>query len=510
MNKQSSPPVRTLVSALLVAGLLLAALWSVAFAAQPVGVEQSATATPRATPRPAATAAATEAVTDTEPAAEAGSSAGSDVAAGGGTIDAELADLEEFEGVPVGFTAEGYPFIGDPAAPVVLVEWSDYLCPFCGRHFLETKPLLIEEYVAAGQMRMVFRDFPIPSLHPLAQEGHVAAHCVGENGAAAYWAMHNALFAGQSAWTSSVDPSAFLRAAAEEAGAEMDAYDECIADGRTADRVAADMQEGAQRGFTGTPTFTWGGAAFGEVYTLVGAYPIDSFRQWADLMAAGEVPPQEAEAEAQAAQLPPWAQAENLMADPNLPGRNLNGDHTMGSDDATVTIIEFSDFQCPACALHATEVQPQITAEYIETGLVRWVFKHRPLSIHPFAPLGSAAAICAANQGAFWEMHDLLYAEQATWAPDNATWTAAEAEAEITELAKELELDTDSFSECINGRQALEEVLFDVFDAEGIISSTPSFIVLYNGEGTLVNGSRPYPEFKELLDSVLAMTATQE
>jgi protein-disulfide isomerase len=501
--------------------LLLLLLSGVAMAARPADVEQSATptpvapaadadATPAADDAAAEDAATEEAAAQDDPSADPGLPSVGVAAAGAGTTTSTLADLEDFNGIPVGFTDEGYPFLGDPAASVVMVEWSDYLCPFCGRHFLETKPLLIDEYVLTGKLRMVFRDFPIPSLHPTAQAGHVAARCVGEQGAPAYWAMHDELFGRQNEWNRIPDPAEFLRGVADEVGADLEAYDACLESGTAADVVAADMAEAEARGFTGTPTFTFSGDVFADSYTLVGAYPVDAFRQWIDAMVAGDEPPQEPEPEAP--QLPLWAQADNLLVSEDDPQRNVNGDHTLGSDDAPVTFVEFSDFQCPACALHATQVQPTINEEYIETGLVRWVIKHRPLPMHPLAPLGSVAAECASDQGAFWEMHDLLFAEQATWAPNDAAWTADDAEVELLALAKELELDSDVFDTCINGRAALERVLYDIYDAEGIVSSTPTFIVLFNGEGTLVSGSRPVEEFAALIDSVLevATGAAQE
>ena len=73
-----------------------------------------------------------------------------------------------YQGTPVGFTDEGYPYRGDPDAPVTLTEYSDYLCPFCARHFGQTVPTLIERYVQTGQVQYVFRDMPLVSLHPTA------------------------------------------------------------------------------------------------------------------------------------------------------------------------------------------------------------------------------------------------------------------------------------------------------------------------------------------------------
>jgi protein-disulfide isomerase len=312
--------------------------------------------------------------------------------------------------------------------------------------------------------------------------------------------MHDALFGRQQEWNQLQDPSDFLAGVAEEAGADPDAYQACMDSGETIARVDAGIAEGEALGFSGTPTFVFSGEAFTDTFTLVGAYPLDSFRQWADAMLAGEAPPQEPQAPEQ--QLPPWASEEGLAPDPDRPGYNLYGDAYKGSDDALVTIIEFSDMQCPACANHANEVQPALDEEFVETGKVRWVFKHRPLPMHPYAPVGAAAVECAADQGQFLEMHDELFANVDTWAPSEAEfWQMQDAEDEIAKLAKDLGLDGDLFVQCLNDRESLERVLSDLYDAEGVVSSTPTFVVLYGGQGTLLNGSRPASDFSEILNS---------
>ena len=115
----------------------------------------------------------------------------------------------------VGFNEDGFPYLGDPDAPVTLVEFSDYLCPFCGRHFAQTTPQLIDQYVRTGQVNLVFHDFPLVELHPTAPSGHAAALCVSEQGAALFWEYHDALFARQAAWSSVPDNRNFLAAVAD-------------------------------------------------------------------------------------------------------------------------------------------------------------------------------------------------------------------------------------------------------------------------------------------------------
>jgi protein-disulfide isomerase len=492
LNRRPGRVAALILAVMLCALFVLARDASAAISIAPIG--QSATLTPTSLPTAAAKATATATPKAVVEAAEVVTS----------TETLALEDLADFNGIPVGFTEDGFPFMGDPAAPVVMTEYSDYLCPFCGRHFSETLPTLIDEYVLTGKVKFVFRDFPIPALHPNAPLGHQAAWCVGQEDPVAYWFMHDALFGRQPEWNQLQDPSEFLAGVAEEAGADPDVYQACMDSGETIALVDAGIADGEALGFSGTPTFVFSGEAFTDTFTLVGAYPLDSFRQWADAMLAGEAPPEEPQAPEQ--QLPPWASEEGLAPDPDRPGYNLYGDPYKGSDDALVTIIEFSDMQCPACANHANEVQPALDEEFVETGKVRWVFKHRPLPMHPYAPVGAAAVECAADQGQFWEMHDALYANVDTWTPPEAEfWQMQDTEDEITKLAKDLGLDGDLFDECLNDRESLERVLTDLYDAEGVVSSTPTFVVLYGGQGTLLNGSRPAADFAEILNNFVGL-----
>jgi protein-disulfide isomerase len=141
----------------------------------------------------------------------------------------KVAAVETYQGTPVGFTADGHPFRGKPDAPLTLVEYTDYLCPFCERYFSQTLPALLEKYVRTGQVKFVVRDFPLVSLHPTAPRGATAALCVAEQGATRFWQMHDALLQTQQQWNRLPDPTAFLAAAARKVGADMPAYEGCCA-----------------------------------------------------------------------------------------------------------------------------------------------------------------------------------------------------------------------------------------------------------------------------------------
>ena len=100
---------------------------------------------------------------------------------------------------PVKISADDDPIIGDPDAPITIIEFSDFECPFCARFHVQTLPLLLEEYIDQGKVKLVFRDFPIQSIHPNALPASVAAECANDQGK--FKGMHDMLFENQSQWS---------------------------------------------------------------------------------------------------------------------------------------------------------------------------------------------------------------------------------------------------------------------------------------------------------------------
>lgn len=168
----------------------------------------------------------------------------------------------------------------------------------------------------------------------------------------------------------------------------------------------------------------------------------------------------------------------------------------LGNKDAKVTMIEFSDFQCPFCKQFFDNTFSQIKKDYIDTGKVKFVFRHFPLPIHPNAPLAANAAECANDQGKFWEMHDKLFETQDTW----AGLANDAAKADFISYAGDLGLDTTAFDSCLSANQDADKIKkdTDAGTAAGI-SATPTFVI--NGE--VVVGALPYDSFKQVIDAKL-------
>ena len=167
----------------------------------------------------------------------------------------------------------------------------------------------------------------------------------------------------------------------------------------------------------------------------------------------------------------------------------LDDDDVKGDKDAPVTIIEWSDFECPFCGRFYRDTLPLIEEEYIKTGKVKLVFRDFPLSFHQNAQKAAEAAECAGEQGKFWEMHDLLF-----------EGGVQDGTAGFKQYAKQLGLNTAKFNECLDSGAMASEVRKDTADgAAAGIQGTPGFLI----NGKLISGAMPFSNFKQIIDDEL-------
>lgn len=145
----------------------------------------------------------------------------------------------------------------------------------------------------------------------------------------------------------------------------------------------------------------------------------------------------------------------------------------VGSADASVTIVEFADFQCPACASFAIQVKPLVEAAYIEQGTAKFRFYDFPLmGAHAHAFLAARAARCAHDQDAFWSFHDRLFAEQPRWA------ASGNPASMFSDFAEELGLDGDTFDGCLRSDQHAETVTANMLLGTQLgVQGTPTIMV---------------------------------
>ncbi len=161
-------------------------------------------------------------------------------------------------------------------------------------------------------------------------------------------------------------------------------------------------------------------------------------------------------------------------------------DYVLGSKDAPVKIFEFSDFQCPYCARHH-ETMHKIVQDY--DGKVAWVFKQFPIASHPLALPGALASECAGEQNKFWEMSDVIFENQQSLTAES-----------FDKFAKDLDLDTDAFSACMDEERYKDKIVSDYNSGvEAGVRGTPSNFI----NNQMIPGAVPYESLKEVIDDLL-------
>lgn len=175
---------------------------------------------------------------------------------------------------------------------------------------------------------------------------------------------------------------------------------------------------------------------------------------------------------------------------------SVDDDPMLGNPKAKVTLVEFSDFQCPFCRSFWSGAYQQIKKEYIDTGKAKLVYRDYPLSFHPASQVSAEASECAHEQGKFWEIHDKIFGEQAK----QGTGTITFGVDELKKWASQIGLDSAKFNQCLDSGKYKSEVEKDFADGSAYgVSGTPTLFV----NGQPVVGAQPFSAFKALIDKEL-------
>ena len=172
---------------------------------------------------------------------------------------------------------------------------------------------------------------------------------------------------------------------------------------------------------------------------------------------------------------------------------NLEGFAMLGSKEAPLTIVEFTDYQCPFCQRFHTTAFPELKKNYIDTGKVRFYSRDMPLDFHPDAMRAAEAGRCAGEQGQFWQLRDVMGAN-----PNKLDMDSLVAD------ATDLKMDVKAFRACVESEKYKNAVQTDVMEAMKIgANGTPTFVIGKSTpdgvDGELVVGAQPYPMFEEKL-----------
>ncbi|HEY3352496.1 MAG TPA: thioredoxin domain-containing protein [Polyangia bacterium] len=372
------------------------------------------------------------------------------------------------------------PQKGSKTAKVTIVLFSDFQCPFCKRAE-DTVNTVMQQF--GKDARIVWKNLPLPFHQNAipAAEAAMAAHAQGK-----FWEMHGKIFGNQTALD-----AASLEKYAGEIGLNMPKFKADMESHRFKAQIEAEAKAGNAVGARGTPTFYINGRV------LVGAQPPEAFKakieeeiKKADELLKKGVPLArlydeiQKNALAQVAAAPaggpaPGAAEERVAVDVgNAPAQ--------GPKNAKVTIVLFSDFQCPFCSRVVPTIH-QLMKEY--PGKVRFAFKQYPLPMHPQAPLASEASLAANAQGKFWEMHDKLFENQK--ALDRPS---------IEKYAQELGLDLAKFKADLDSKKFEAQVKADMeYGSKLGRFGTPTFFI----NGRKVSGALPFESFKQIVDEEL-------
>ena len=368
----------------------------------------------------------------------------------------------------------GDPTDGPASAPVTIVEWSDYACGYCNR-VQDTLDKLARIY--PGRLRWVHRTMPLDEDNTLAAEAALAADAQGR-----FAPMHARLFAVHGR----VDRAA-VDAIARELGLDMIRFRADLDAGTYRAVVAADLKDALALGVSGTPMFFVNGRpVHGNQPLKVFVDTVGEELARAEKVAATH-PPDLYEALVAdgkpVADAPSDANNEQPELDPRSPyrvGLGLPG-HSTGRADALVTIVEFSDFQCPFCAREAP-VLAHVRQKYGDS--VRIVYRHMP--IHRDAMLAAEAAVAAGEQGKFWAFHDQVFGHFGHL-----------TRADLDSFAKAAGLDMATFDKALDTRRYHDAVLGEYADAEALgVDATPTLFI----DGLPVVGARDANILDQMID----------
>ncbi|HEY1955623.1 MAG TPA: thioredoxin domain-containing protein [Polyangiaceae bacterium] len=389
---------------------------------------------------------------------------------------------EEDAAVPISATD---PVWGSRNAPVTIVEFTDFQCPFCSR-VVPTIAQLKEAY-GEQKLRIVFKNEPL-SFHQNARPAAEAAatvHALGGN--QAFWTFYDLAFQNQK----DLGPTSY-EAWAQKAGVSLPEFRDAMASHKYAAKVDADDALAQKLGANGTPHFFINGVDF------TGAQPVDEFKKVID-----------AQLEAAKAELAKGVSAHDLyavLAKENV-GKRAQEDEgpvedtktvfkvpvgtspVRGPKSAVVTIIEFADFQCPYCK-RAEATLAQIKSTYPND--VRFVFKNEPLPFHQHAePAAELALEARAEKGdaGFWAAHDKLFASEHL------------EDSDLEQIAKDLGLNVAKVKDAIAKKKYASVIDKDTDLAEDFqASGTPHFFI----DGRRIVGAQPFDKFKPILDEEIA------
>lgn len=363
-----------------------------------------------------------------------------------------------------GFRPLVSPSRGSADAPVTIIDFSDFHCPFCKKAAPVMKQI-VDTY--KDKVHFIFKNFALSDTPGQGSfSTHEAGVCAQEQGR--FWPFYEAIYG-----AADKPDAAGLRKIAQNIGLNMTAFEACMKSDRPKKTIFLDQQEGKAKGVEGTPSFFINGQQ------VAGAYPFEYFKNIIDGILSGK--PQPVPAAAQPAPAAPPPPPAVVQFD------DLKGRPSEGPDNAPVTLVQFSDFHCPFCQ-RLEPTLTQVMKDY--QGKVRKVWRHFPLPMHAGSARTHQAAECANQQGKFWAFHDKAFAHFGSTQGDEA----------LNKIAEESGLNMKKFKKCMESQDSKDAVQKDITkgSASGVRGTPATFV-----NGRIMVGAQPYDAFKRMIDEEL-------
>lgn len=369
------------------------------------------------------------------------------------------------------------PVRGPADAPVTIVAFSDFECPYCLRGHQAMQAL---EQEFPGKIRFAYKAFPL-EFHGHAMVAALVARSALDQGK--FWEFYDQLFSQRGL------DMARLQEYAHKAGLDLARVEGDLEALKWGSSVQKDMRQGRKLGVTGTPSYFINGRH------VHGAKPVEVLRavveeelQLADRWQKQGVPADKIYAhaiadgyrEVQVRKPRPGLKPDVIYPVP------VEGSPQRGPEGAPVTIVEFADFECGFC-VRGNDTLEKLRRRYGDK--VRVVFKHFPLPFHSHAFLAARAVMAAEAEGKFWEFHDRLYQQKAQF-----------DEASLTAIARDLKLDLKRFKQRLHSTEADARIVADQELGHTLgVRGTPAYFV----NGRAVDGAVPELEFRLVVQEEL-------
>ncbi len=220
---------------------------------------------------------------------------------------------------------------------------------------------------------------------------------------------------------------------------------------------------------------------------VIGAYFLGSYKTRYDLLKSGQANEQEKTAKVQQ----PKEEKKTELTKEEWKEITAKPFAVKGKKDAPVTIVEFTDYQCPFCGRYVKEAYQNIIKDYVDKGKVRYILRNLPLPFHKHSEDAAVAAYCAGKQGKYWEMHDKLFANQKEWEG------LSDAKDTFIKYGKDLGIDIKA---CLDDEAVKKEIGKDLEMARKIgANGTPTFFI----NGKMLVGAQPFTAFKTMIEEAL-------